>query len=90
MPYPYVFFLQQRIIAGWMPSLSKRTTSAFGVTSMNTVVNFYVDKSNEVCLLGGDVGSAKGKKQNGSLRASSGHYKHAHILRLNRRGRTEN
>lgn len=50
-----------------MPSLSKMTTGAFGVTSMNAVVNFYVDKSNQVCLLGGDVGRAKGKGQKGSL-----------------------
>lgn len=52
-----------------MPSLSKMTTSAFGVTSMNAIVNIYADKSNEVCSLGGDVGRAKGKKQQGSLRA---------------------
>lgn len=46
-----------------MPSLSKMTTGAFGVTSINAVVNFYVDKSNEVFLLGGDVGRAKEKGQ---------------------------
>lgn len=73
-----------------MPSLSKMTTGAFGVTSMNAVVNFYVDKSNEVCLLGGDVGRAKAKGQKGSLRAGSCHYEHVHVLIVHRRERTEN
>lgn len=53
-----------------MASLSKMTSSAFGVTSMNAIANTYVGKSNDVCLFGGDVDRAKGKKQQGWLGAA--------------------